>query len=352
MEEDFEEPHSRVLFVDNEIFKPYEYQREEELENRVSKLVKSVFGPETIYFDIRQRMASRAKKINVTDGVLLQLRKEESKLWVVEHELSSHDLYGHVQPQVLGFIRSLRNPQTLRDVQLALYEEIKADETKEKVFREFLGPTTDMFFFLDRVLHRKCGIVIVIDEITPQLTEICEDFARYADVKVIEFKTYQREGKEIYHFSPFTVEEEARAPEREKKEYPEYRKSWKAGLEWVDADTRALVHELTQRLERELPGITHLPKHRWYYFYKREPRKYESLFAVLLLAKRKIHIRIRVDPSKFEDRLNLTTQYKGWFFKTRGEERGFSISKPDQLNYALELIKQAYDYAQSRRDRK
>jgi hypothetical protein len=66
---------------------------------------------------------------------------------------------------------------------------------------------------------------------------------------------------------------------------------------------------------------------------------------VLLLAKRKINIRIRVDPSKFEDELNLTKRYKGWFFRARGEERGFSIKTPDQLTYALELIKQAYDYA-------
>jgi hypothetical protein len=193
-----------------------------------------------------------------------------------------------------------------------------------------------MFFFLDRVLHGKCGIVVVIDEITPELTEICEDFARYADVKVIEFKTYQREGKEIYHFTPFIIEEEGGKP-------PE--KDWKARLEWVNADTRSLVHELIEGLESELPGITHLPKYRWYYFYKREPRRYESLFAVLLLAKRKINIRIRVDPSKFEDELNLTKRYKGWFFRARGEERGFSIKTPDQLTYALKLIKQAYDYA-------
>lgn len=204
-----------------------------------------------------------------------------------------------------------------------------------------------MFFFLDRVLHRKCGIVIVIDEITPQLTEICEDFARYADVKVIEFKTYQKEGKEIYHFTPFIVEEGViKVLEREEKEYPEYMKSWKARLEWVNTDTRALVFELIKRLESELPGISHLPKYRWYYFYKCEPRRYESLFAVLLLAKRKVHIRIRVDPSKFEDRLNLTKRYKGWFFRARGEERGFSIKSSDQVNYALELIRQAYDYAQ------
>lgn len=346
MEEDFEEPRSRVLLVDNEIFKPYEYRREEELESRVSKLVGFVFGPETIYFDVRQRMASRAKKINVTDGLLLQMRKGKSKLWVVEHELSSHDLYSHVQPQIMGFIRSLRNPQTLREVQLALYEEIRADEVKENVFRDFLGVTTDMFFFLDRVLHRKCGIVIVIDEITPQLMEICEDFARYADVKVIEFKTYQREGKEIYHFTPFRVEEEIiQVPEREEKKYPEYMKSWKSRLEWVNAGTRDLVFELIKRIESELPGISHSPKGRWHYFYKSRILRHRSLFAVLLITKRKVNIRLRVDPSVFEDRNQETKKYKGWFFRTRGEERGFSIKKPDQLNYALKLIKQAYDYA-------
>jgi len=103
----------------------------------------------------------------------------------------------------MGFIRSLRNSQTLRDVQLSLYEEIQADKGKEKTFGEFLGPTSDMFFFLDRVLHRRCGVVIVVDEATPQLMEICEDFRQYAEVRVIELKTYQKGDREIYHFNPF-----------------------------------------------------------------------------------------------------------------------------------------------------
>jgi|GEM_PF-964527 len=342
MEEDFEEPRSRVILVDKEVFTLYEYQREEELERRVSKLVDFVFGPETIYFDIRQRVASKARKINVTDGVLLELKKggDGSKLWLVECELSSHDLYSHVQSQIMGFIRSLRNPQTLRQVQLALYEEIRADEGKEKIFREFLGPDEDAFYFLDRVLHETCGVVIVIDEINPQLTEICGDFKRYAEVKVIEFKTYQRDNREIYHFNPFILEEEERGKAEAR---PPYVKSWEARLKWVNADTRALVSELIKRLETELPGTVHLPKYRWYYFYKSKSRKHESLFAVLLIAKRSISIRIRTDPSRFEDRLGVTKRYKGWFFKTG--ERGFSIKKHDQLNYALELIKQAYDYA-------
>ena len=347
MEEEFEQPHGRVLLVGNEVFKLYRYRREEELENRVSELVRFIFGPETVYFDIRQRMKSKAKRINVTDGILLQLKKEKSKLWIVEHELSSHDLYLHVQPQIMGFIRSLRNPQTLRNVQLALYEEIQADKDKEKVFQEFLGAKKDMFFFLDRVLHSKCGVIIVIDEVTAQLMEICEDFARYADVKVIEFKTYQREGKEIYYFTPFSGEE-AKAPSRKGRiEYPDYMKDWKARLEWVNPNIRILVDKLIEGIEDELPGIVHMPKYRWHYFYRHELGKHDSIFAAIILNKQSLYIRIRVNPNKLDDKLNLAKQYKGWFFRAKGEERGFSIRNLDQITYALQLIKQAHNYAKN-----
>jgi len=346
MEETFEEPRSRVVLVDGEVFKPYEYQREEELESKVTGLVKFVFGPEALYFDLRQRVASRAEKINVTDGVLLELKKEGDgpRLWLVEYELSSHDLYRHVQPQILGFIRSLRNPQTLREVQLALYEEIRADERKEKAFREFLGPDKDAFYFLDRTLHKKCGVIIVIDEVSPQLAEICEDFARYAEARVIEFKTYQKGDREIYQLTPFATGEEARAPETERRK-PEYMKSWEAQLRWVDPDTRTLVSELLKRLESELPGISHSPKGRWYYLYRGRAARRRSLFAVLLLAKSKVNIRLRVDPGAFQDGNQVTKRYRGWFFRTGGEERGFSIQSLEQLDEASALIRQAYDFA-------
>jgi len=345
MEEGFEELRSRVILVNKQFFTLYEYPKEEEIESRVSQLTDFLFGPKALYFDIRQRMASKARKIVVPDGLLLQLEEGKSKLWIVEHELSSHDLYTHIQPQISGFVRALRSLETLRDVQIALYEEIQADKTKDKVLREFLGPTSDMFFFLDRVLHERCGIIIVIDEVTPQLMEICEDFSRDAEVRVIEFRTYQKEGEEIYLFNPFKFEEVVKPPKL-RKEYPEHRKSWEARLEWANASIRNLVYKIIESIESELPGISHSPKYRWYYFYKDKTPKPRSLFAVLLPEKRSLHVRIRIDPSKFEDRLNMTKQYKGWFFRARGEERGFSIKSPDQLNYALELIRQAYEHAQ------
>ena len=281
----------------------------------------------------------RAIVKEMTDAILLELNGDgKSRLWLVEYELSSHDLYSHVQPQMMGFIRSLRNPQTLRDVQLSLYEEIQADEVKKRKFLEFLGQTADVFFFLDRVLHGRCGVVIIIDEVTPQLREVCEELGSHAEVRVVEFKTFRKGDREIYHFNPFWFEEVAGPPERE--ERPEHQREWEARLAWVDEETRFLVGDFIRKVERELPGVSHRPKQRWCCFYRGE-----SLFAVLLLSKRKFDVRIRVDPSKFRDGLNLTKAYRGWFFR-KGRERGFSIRSPDQLDYALELVKQAHEYAE------
>jgi len=141
------------------------------------------------------------------------------------------------------------------------------------------------------------------------LTEVCEDLARYAEVKVIEFKVYRKDSREIYHFNPFFVE----AEEIERLERPSHVKSWEDRLRWVNPETRALASEFIKRLESELPEIYHQPKYRWYYFYKAKGPRHQSLFAVLLLAKRSISIRIRTDSGKFEDKLGITKRYKGWY---------------------------------------
>lgn len=46
----------------------------------------------------------------------------------------------------------------------------------------------------------------------------------------------------------------------------------------------------------------------------------------------------------FKDIKKLTGDklYKGWFFK-QGQEREFKITEKDQMDNAMELIKQSYD---------
>lgn len=163
--------------------------------------------------------------------------------------------------------------------------------------------------------------------------------------KTTKVKTYQRNDKEIHEFLSTAEEEVVMSSEIKAKEHPKFRKNWQTRLEWVNSGIKALVSQLVEKVESELPEVHHIPKHRWYYFYKGRSQRLESLFAVLTITKHKLHIRIGVDPNKFTDKNNITKPYKRWFFKTRKQERDFSINKPEQLDHALELLQQAYSFA-------
>jgi len=62
-----------------------------------------------------------------------------------------------------------------------------------------------------------------------------------------------------------------------------------------------------------------------------------------MLTKKALKVRIRTDPTTFKDPRGLTRDrvYKGWFFK-QGQEREFKIANEEQIENAIELIKQSY----------
>lgn len=319
---------SAVLLVNGLAYRPYRYGSERELEERVLKVVDDVFGRGCVYFDLKKVVRSRAMRY-VTDGVLLD--PASRMLWIVEYELSRHDLDRHVRPQVMGFLRALKNPETVRAILMTLYDEVRADPEKERRVRRHLRSGEELYYFLDRVLHGRRGVVIVVDEVTPQLVELQEDLSKDAEVRILEFKTYRHGDGEAYLFTPLRYEAEVA-------EAPEHEKSWKDRLRWAEPEARRLAEELIRRVVQELPDVRHMPRYRWYYFYRGG-----RPFAVLLLRKRSVDVRIRVDESRFRDDLRVTKKYKPFFF--RGGERGFKVKGSEELNNAVKLIKQAYTYA-------
>lgn len=55
-------------------------------------------------------------------------------------------------------------------------------------------------------------------------------------------------------------------------------------------------------------------------------------------------VRIRTDPKTFRDDKKWTGDkiYRGWFFK-QGQEREFKVTEKEQVDYAIELIRQSYE---------
>lgn len=339
MSEEF--PVENCILAPDGVYSLHIYKNEKELESFVLKNSAQIFGAESVYFDIKQKVESKAKT-RITDGFLLDLNDSGNpKFWIVEIELASHDLYKDVEPQVRGFLRALNLEDTLTVIRNTLYEELRKDRRKLNLVREASGED-DAHYFVEKVLRTKAGVIVVIDSVTPQLEEIVEELSANNEVRVIEFKTYERDKKLLHGFTPLSASKGERA------QLPDFKTNWFARLKWVEPETRTLSQELIKRIEMDLPVVKHAPGYRWYYFYSTNEMKPHSRFAVILLDKKKIHVRISVDPGSFRDPETKAKDYKGWFWKEKGHvEKGFEVATVNDIPYALTLIKQSYG-----RDRK
>lgn len=329
-----EEETQTTLLTKEGTYSLHDYKNEAELEKFVVENSEQIFGSNSIYFDIKKMITSKVKK-RVTDGLLLDLNNPDSpKFWIVENELSVHDPYRDIAPQVRGFLRALREEETLSEICKTIYGVVR----KKKKMRDMIRKRAkegETYYFIDKVLHKRRGIIIVIDKRTPQLDEVMEELSASQDVRVIEFRTYKKGGKFIHGFTPL-----ARVEVRE--EALEHYRSWEARLRWAHPLARSLVNEITAKIEEEFPKVAHAPKHRWYYFFASKEMKPASTFLVLLLRKKRIEVRI-ITASGFNDPKGITKKLAGWFFPSkRGQERRFYVSSKDDLEHALPLIRQAY----------
>lgn len=65
-------PAESCILATDGIYVLKEYEDEEALERLIIQNSKQIFGPKTIYFDVKQKVESKAKT-RITDGLLLDL---------------------------------------------------------------------------------------------------------------------------------------------------------------------------------------------------------------------------------------------------------------------------------------
>ena len=121
--------------------------------------------------------------------------------------------------------------------------------------------------------------------------------------------------------------------------------SWAAKLEWTSLGTKALFKKVLAEITDSLPDVVHKPIHHWYrFYYSRFGVK--TQFCVVILRKTSLWLRILTDPSEFSDPKNKAKAYKGWFWpKKLGTEKGFNLNNEKDLDYAMQLVSQAYNYS-------
>jgi hypothetical protein len=133
-------------------FRPYAYLQESIFEKDVVALSDHIFGPTSIYLNIKKKVGGDI--VTIPDGYVIDTTKpDEPKLFVVENEIVSHDPFKHVGIQMLKFVTSFDEGQ--RAVRTFVMNEIRKDQGLLKRLERAckLSSSPNIDHYLDRAVY-------------------------------------------------------------------------------------------------------------------------------------------------------------------------------------------------------
>lgn len=334
----------KVLLEGGSTYTELRYKNEKELELLAIKNKEALFGKDSIYFDIKKLITSNANISKIPDGLLLTTTDfQDSKLWIIEYELSSHELERHIYPQIMGFINALKNESTKRSIKKMMYDNIKQNADWVKIIKDIIPVDGEIYHFLENVMERSVGIIVVIDRNIPELEEIVSAITSNMNLEshALEFITYQNnKGKKIHLLDklPPTAK-----PSRVKSDVI----TWETMMARAAPNIKGLVENLIKDVCSKLQCVGKT-WYKWYAFYTGEPANRKKLFAVIFLGKNTATLCFRVMPHEFKDDNNNVKYVKGFFFPTGTERRihveGASIGELLRyLTHSQEITKNAIE---------
>ena len=184
----------------------YKYVKEADFEKMIAANADNIFGSTGIYFDIKKMIGTPKKGATIPDGYFLDLTfHNDPRLYLVEVELNSHDVYGPIGEQILRFGISTETDKY--KMKNCLLSEVNKDDRKKQKLDTFFAKSkyNNINELLDKVIfENKPAAIIVIDEATDELYHVMAQLTMSTDV--IEAQTYVCGDKKLHRFSPFKDE--------------------------------------------------------------------------------------------------------------------------------------------------
>jgi len=194
--------------IDNtgSIYTQHIYTKEEDFEKMIVDHSATIFGAAGIYFDIKKLIGTPKKGATIPDGYYLDLTfHNDPRLYLVEVELNSHDVYGHIGEQILRF--GISSETDKYKIKNHLLNAVNQDDEKKKKLADYFAKSKydNINELLDRVIfENKPAAIIVIDEATDELYNVMAQLTMATEV--IEAQTYVCGDKKLHRFSPFKDE--------------------------------------------------------------------------------------------------------------------------------------------------
>jgi len=175
-----------VLLVDDVKYNLRTPKDETQLEEMVKEHANQIFGKDSLYFDIKEKIESKAGIGSIPDGYALSLY--EPRWYVVEVEVSWHSPYKHILPQISKFMSGIESRDTQNEISELLYKEI-LNNARIKTFVE-KSITEEIHHFMTKLVSEQPTVIIIIEERTPELEEVCRKLK--PEPEIVEFKTFAK----------------------------------------------------------------------------------------------------------------------------------------------------------------
>jgi len=183
-----------ILLIDGIEYSLWAPKKEGELEKSVKYHSVKLFGPDSIYFDVKKKIETSIGISTIPDAYLIDFPK--AAFYIIEIELSSHPEYDHINKQIGKFIGALGNYKTRQKIARILKEYIDKDITLQKFVNDRIGNKELYQFFLENILEevkeQNYHTIIVVDKITEALSEACNILNPRP--KLLEFRTFVRKN--------------------------------------------------------------------------------------------------------------------------------------------------------------
>jgi len=275
--------------MDGKRFNEIKFKREEDFEKVVKNNSKTLFGSQTIYFDVKNKIETKTMGGAIPDGLLFDFReKDNPEFYLVEIELEKHDFDEHIFPQIKKFFSFFKNPKS-RDITIGkIFEFIKSNTKLEQEFKKFIGEK-EIYKTLKDIIENSQNILLVIDENKPEFDETSETITEWAKlVKIEVLKQYTADNKIIFSLNPNFEDIAEERPTEEGRGY------YSESFHFEDAEVNVIqtYNKIKKAMIKLDSEIRTNPQR--YYISLRKKRN----FAFIKIKKKKMHIVIMLSYRK------------------------------------------------------
>ncbi|MGD0423072.1 MAG: DUF5655 domain-containing protein [Candidatus Bathyarchaeia archaeon] len=277
-----------AVYMDGIRFIETDFKSEEELEKTVIGHSKTFFGDKTIYFDLKNRVDSKSLGASIPDGFLFDFKDAENpEFYLIEIELSKHDFYNHIFPQITKFFAFFKNATSRNALIEKLFHYIKSNPQLEEQFKAELGKK-EIYKALKDIIESSQNILLIIDDQKTELPEVLETYTDTWDkiVTVEILKKFSASPHTIFTLTPDfeNIEDITLGESSRREETGKYTEAFHT--EDVEKSVISAYEAIKAAMTKLDPGIETNPQ-KWYISLRKNRN-----FAFMKFRRKKMHIMI------------------------------------------------------------